>query len=92
MCCVAYCPQDIARALQGVTEVYHCAAMIDTKTRHYVPAEMIAVNVGGTRTLLELAEEAGVERLVYTSTSVRFVLLCDRLSTELLSDFSLLDT
>jgi dihydroflavonol-4-reductase len=57
---------SLLRALQGCRHLYHIAA-------HYAlwakdPSIFYDVNVTGTRTLLEAAREAGIERTVYCST------------------------
>jgi dihydroflavonol-4-reductase len=57
---------SLLRALQGCRHLYHVAA-------HYAlwakdPSIFYDVNVAGTRTLLEAAREAGIERTVYCST------------------------
>jgi len=46
--------------------VFHVAALYRFWARH--PGDFYAVNVGGTRNVLEAARSAGTERLVYTST------------------------
>jgi dihydroflavonol-4-reductase len=58
--------ESLGRALHGCRHLYHVAA-------HYAlwakdPSIFYDVNVTGTRTLLEAAREAGVERTVYCST------------------------
>jgi dihydroflavonol-4-reductase len=59
-------PALIRRAVQGVDVVYHCAA----DYRLYVPdpPAMYAANVEGTENVLRASAEAGVPRVVYTST------------------------
>ena len=57
---------SIARAMKGCQGVFHCAAMYTFWSPN--PAEVYQVNVEGTRTLMEEATKAGVERVVYTST------------------------
>jgi dihydroflavonol-4-reductase len=59
-------PASFASALQGCDAVIHVAA----DYRLWVPdsAEMYKANVEGTRELLRLAREAGVRRVVYTSS------------------------
>src|SRR5690348_17990403 len=57
---------SLERAVQGCAVVYHVAADYRLWTRH--PEEMFRANVEGTRSLLEAARNAGVERVVYTST------------------------
>lgn len=58
--------QSLTAALQGCWRVYHLAA--DYRLWAQDPSELYANNVAGTRNLLEAAREAGVERVVYTST------------------------
>ena len=57
---------SLARALSGVRRVFHVAADYRLWSRR--PEEIYESNVAGTRNLLEAARDAGVERLVYTST------------------------
>jgi dihydroflavonol-4-reductase len=56
----------VEAALRGAGTVYHLAALPDL----WAPRkeDFDAVNLGGTRTVLEAAAEAGVRRIVYTST------------------------
>jgi dihydroflavonol-4-reductase len=61
--------QDAAsldRAMKGMRRVYHVAADYRLWTRN--PREIYESNVEGSRRLFEVAAEAGVERIVYTST------------------------
>lgn len=58
--------ESLNRAVGGCGVVYHVAADYRLWTRE--PEEMFRSNVEGTRSLLEAASEAGVERFVYTST------------------------
>jgi dihydroflavonol-4-reductase len=57
---------SLKRAVEGCEVVYHIAADYRLWTKH--PEEMYGSNVDGTRSLLEAARDAGVERVVYTST------------------------
>jgi dihydroflavonol-4-reductase len=57
---------SLARAVRGVDTLYHVAA--DYRLWARDPAELHRVNVDGTRAILEVAGEAGVRRVVYTST------------------------
>jgi dihydroflavonol-4-reductase len=57
---------SLKRAVEGCGVVYHVAADYRLWTRE--PQEMFRSNVDGTRSLLEAARNAGVERFVYTST------------------------
>jgi dihydroflavonol-4-reductase len=57
---------SLERAVEGCSVVFHVAADYRLWTRE--PEEMYRSNVEGTRAMLEAARQAGVERLVYTST------------------------
>ena len=56
----------IERAVDGCDIVYHCAA--DYRLWAERPQEIYETNVEGTRRVLRAAHEAGVERVVYTSS------------------------
>lgn len=58
-------PAVVERAVDGVTAVVHLAAKVSLAG---APAEFDAVNVGGTRTVLDAAQRAGVERFVHVSS------------------------
>jgi dihydroflavonol-4-reductase len=58
--------RSLARAVAGCRYVYHVAA--DYRIWVPDPALMFRANVGGTRDLLTAALDAGVERVVYTSS------------------------
>jgi dihydroflavonol-4-reductase len=57
---------SVRRALEGCDTVFHTAAMVSywRKERE----EMYDVNIGGTRTIVELCLELGVKKLVHTSS------------------------
>ena len=57
---------SLDRAMKGVHQVFHVAADYRLWTRN--PAEIYESNVEGTRRILEVAAQAGVDRVVYTST------------------------
>ncbi len=59
-------PDSLRQAVQGCDQVYHVAASYKYWTRN--PAEIYATNVDGTRNILEASLEAGVHRVVYTSS------------------------
>ena len=59
-------PEGFAAALKGCDALIHVAA--DYRLWVPDPAEMYKANVEGTRSLLRLAREAGVRRVVYTSS------------------------
>ena len=59
-------PRSLARAVAGCRYLYHVAA--DYRIWVPDPAPMFRANVDGTRDLLTAALDAGVERVVYTSS------------------------
>ena len=59
-------PDSLADALRGVEAVLHSAGAISYWGRRR--AEVMAVNVGGTRNLLEAAARAGARRFLFTSS------------------------
>jgi dihydroflavonol-4-reductase len=59
-------PADMRRAMDGARYLFHVAA--DYRLWARDPEEIVRNNVRGTRTVMEAAIEAGVERIVYTSS------------------------
>jgi len=59
-------PVSLARAVAGCRAVYHVAA--DYRLWVPDPDQMFKANIDGTRSLLLAAKQAGVERIVYTSS------------------------
>jgi len=59
-------PSDVAAALKGAWCVIHVASPSPTSRN---PVLFQAVNVGGTRVLLEACRAEGVQRFVYTSSA-----------------------
>ena len=55
----------VAEAVRGATLVVHCAAVLRRATRD----EAFAVNVEGTRGMLQAASEANCERFIHISTT-----------------------
>jgi dihydroflavonol-4-reductase len=72
--------QSLDLAVRNVDVLFHVAA----DYRFWVPdpRTMHDVNVGGTRRLLVAAVQAGVKRIVYTSSAVAVQCSGDRLGTE----------
>ncbi len=60
--------ETIRRALERVDQVIQTAALVKTWVRD--PQEFRRVNVDGLKTFLEAAHQAGVERVVYTSSFI----------------------
>ena len=58
-------PQDVAKAVAGVDVVFHVAAMAAMWGDR---EQIFGINVDGTRNLLSAAQNAGVQRFVYTSS------------------------
>ncbi len=57
---------SVRQAMSGCRAVFHVAALYRFWARD--PSSFYAINVDGTRNVLAAAAEAGVERMVYTST------------------------
>ena len=57
---------SVERGLQGCRWLFHCAAAYTFWSKY--PQEIYRTNVEGTTLVLDAAERAGVERVVYTST------------------------
>lgn len=60
-------PASMKEAMRGCDVVFHVAAMYEIGARY--TRQMEAVNVDGARNVFETAMEAGVPRIVYTSTA-----------------------
>ena len=65
----------LTRAFDGAACVFHCAAQVSVKRQ--VTPEMTAVNVTGTRHVIDAAVAAGVPRLVHVSSVVAIGLSTD---------------
>jgi dihydroflavonol-4-reductase len=59
--------EDVARAVEGVGEIYHLAGRVSRDSEN--AREMYAIHVDGTRLLCEAASAAGVKAIVMASTS-----------------------
>jgi len=59
-------PDSVRRAMAGARYVFHVAA--DYRLWARDPSEIFAANVDGTRIVMQEAVNAGVERIVYTSS------------------------
>lgn len=59
---------DAARAVDGVDAVIHLAGITGAATSHEIEDEVRSVNAGGTETIVDAAEAAGVDRVVLASS------------------------
>jgi len=62
-------PYAVRQAVAGADTVFHLGALIAIPYSYLHPAEVVEVNVMGTLNVLLAAREAGVRRVVHTSTS-----------------------
>jgi dihydroflavonol-4-reductase len=60
-------PEDVARAVEGVAEIYHLAGRVSREKED--AHAMYKLHVDGTRILCEAARTAGVKSIVMASTS-----------------------
>ena len=60
---------SVRRAVQGTEVVFHLAALIGIPYSYQAPLSYVRTNVEGTLNVLQAALEAGVQRVVHTSTS-----------------------
>jgi NAD dependent epimerase/dehydratase len=64
------CDRDSVRhAVEGTEVVFHLAALIGIPYSYQAPLQYVRTNVEGTLNVLQACREAGVGRLVHTSTS-----------------------
>jgi UDP-glucose 4-epimerase len=62
-------PFAVQQAVNGCDTVFHLAALIGIPYSYVAPAHYVGVNVHGTLNILQACRQAGVRRLVHTSTS-----------------------
>lgn len=67
--------KSVDRAMHGIRYLFHVAA--DYRLWARDPKEIIENNLVGTRTIMEAAQRAGVERIVYTSSVATLALRPD---------------
>lgn len=58
--------ESLAIAIKDCKQVYHTAAVVKAWVKN--PYDYYTVNVDGTRNVLEAAKQAGIQKLVFTST------------------------
>lgn len=56
----------LEKAMQGVQQVYHCAAVVSFSPRR--KQEMFKINIEGTANVVNAALDAGVKKMVYVSS------------------------
>jgi len=59
-------PADLRQACRNIDVVVHCAALVDWG--QHAASQVEAINVGGTRNVIDACREAGVRGLVHVST------------------------
>ncbi len=62
-------PAQMRSLCKGVDTVYHLAALIAIPYSYHAPSSYVDTNVQGTLNVLQAALDAGVGRIVHTSTS-----------------------
>ncbi len=62
-------PYFVARLIKDRDIVFHLAALIAIPYSYRAPASYVATNIWGTLNVLQASLDAGVERVVHTSTS-----------------------
>lgn len=62
-------PNGVRKAMQGVDEVYHLAALIAIPFSYHSPDSYIDTNIKGTLNVLQAARDLGMSRILVTSTS-----------------------
>lgn len=60
---------SVRQAMRDIDQVFHLAALIAIPYSYHAPDSYVQTNVVGTLNVLQTAREAGVERVVHTSTS-----------------------
>lgn len=62
-------PNGVRTAMQGCDAVLHLAALIAIPYSYHSPDTYVDTNIKGTLNVLQAAREAGVSRVIHTSTS-----------------------
>jgi dihydroflavonol-4-reductase len=57
---------SLADAMEGITEVYHCAAMVSFEPSH--EAEMMRINIEGTSNMVNAALEKSIRKFCHVSS------------------------
>jgi dihydroflavonol-4-reductase len=70
----------LREAMAGVEDVYYC--VVDTRGWLRDPSPLFHTNVDGTRNVLEIAKDAGLQRFIFTSSYVTVGRKRGRVATE----------
>jgi len=62
-------PEGMRKAADGIETIFHLGAIIPIPYSYVHPRDVLETNAGGTLNVLLAAREAGVRRLIHTSTS-----------------------
>jgi len=62
-------PNGVRTAMEGVDTVYHLAALIAIPFSYHSPDSYVDTNIKGTLNILQASKDAGVRRILVTSTS-----------------------
>src|SRR5207302_2247446 len=61
--------ESVRRAVAGVDVIFHLAALVGIPYSYQAPLSYLRTNIEGTLNVLQAARDAGVSRVVHTSTS-----------------------
>lgn len=64
--------ERLRRAMEGIEVVIHAAALKRIEVGHYNPIEMVKTNVLGSANVIEAAQDAGIQRVVFLSSDKAF--------------------
>lgn len=62
-------PNGVRKAMKGIDEVYHLAALIAIPFSYHSPDSYVDTNIKGTLNVLQAARDLGTKRVLVTSTS-----------------------
>lgn len=62
-------PEFCKRLVSGADTVFHLAALIAIPFSYEAPSSYVATNINGTLNICQAAQDAGINRLIVTSTS-----------------------
>ncbi|MDF2821600.1 MAG: NAD-dependent epimerase/dehydratase [Clostridiales bacterium] len=62
-------PNGVRKAMEGIEEVYHLAALIAIPFSYHSPDSYVDTNIKGTLNVLQAARDLGTQRVLVTSTS-----------------------